>query len=72
MYGVGLMQKPFKITKRSTNLKKELQNYRWDKDKDGNEINKPVDAFNHIIDAARYLEMMLKLKPKLKTIKMRF
>jgi phage terminase large subunit len=66
MYGIGLMQeKPFLITKRSTNLKKELENYTWAKDKDGNEMNKPIDAWNHLCDAARYLEMMLKIdKPK--------
>lgn len=66
MYGIGLMQeKPFLITKRSTSLKKELQNYVWDKDKDGNTINRPISAFDHCIDAARYLEMMLRLnKPK--------
>lgn len=66
MYGIGLMQeKPFLITKRSTNFKKELQNYVWAKDKDGNEINKPIDSWNHCIDGSRYLEMMLKIdKPK--------
>lgn len=66
MYGIGLMQeKPFLITKRSTNLKKELENYTWAKDKDGNEMNKPIDAYNHCVDGARYLEMMLKIdKPK--------
>ena len=65
MYGVGLMQEqPFQITKRSTNFRKELQNYCWAKDKDGNEINKPIDAWNHIIDAARYLEMELKLNKR--------
>lgn len=66
MYGIGLMQeKPFLITKRSTNFKKELENYVWAKDKDGNEINKPIDSWNHCIDGSRYLEMMLKIdKPK--------
>ena len=66
MFGIGLMQeKQFQITKRSTNLKKEFENYVWAKDKDGNEINKPIDAWNHGIDAVRYLEMMLKIgKPK--------
>ena len=65
MYGVGLMQEqPFQITKRSTNLRKELQNYCWAKDRDGMEINKPIDAWNHAIDAARYLEMELKLNKK--------
>jgi phage terminase large subunit len=73
MYGVGLMQEqPFKITSRSLNFKKELNNYCWAKDKDGSEINKPIDAFNHAIDAARYLEMMVKLKPVYKPIKMRY
>jgi len=73
MYGVGLMQEqPFKITSRSLNFKKELNNYCWAKDKDGSEINKPIDAFNHAIDAARYLEMMVKLKPVYKPIKARF
>lgn len=73
MYGVGLMQEqPFNITSRSVNLKKELRNYCWAKDKDGNEVNKPIDAWNHGIDAARYLEMMVKMKPVYKPIKMRF
>jgi phage terminase large subunit len=61
-YGIGLMQeRPFFITKRSTNAAKELNAYCWDTDKDGNTMNKPIDAHNHFIDAARYIEMMLKL-----------
>ena len=32
----------------------ELQNYSWQKDKSGEYINKPIDAFNHYIDALRY------------------
>ena len=33
----------------------ELQNYAWTKDrKTGEYINKPIDAFNHYIDALRY------------------
>jgi phage terminase large subunit len=42
------------VTKRSFNLLKEFRNYVWDKDKDGNYINQPVDAWNHGIDACRY------------------
>jgi phage terminase large subunit len=41
-------------TPRSSNLIKELQNYKWVEDKNGNLLNKPIDAFNHGIDAARY------------------
>ena len=33
----------------------ELQNYAWEKDKQTNEyINKPIDKFNHYLDALRY------------------
>ena len=42
------------VTKTSANLIKELQNYKWTEDKNGNLLNKPVDAFNHAIDATRY------------------
>ena len=43
------------VTKRSVNLIRELRNYTWECDKDGNPTNKPVDKFNHAIDAARYI-----------------
>jgi len=42
------------ITPRSKNLEKELQNYKWVEDKNGNLLNKPISAFNHAIDALRY------------------
>ena len=42
------------VTERSYNLLKEFRNYVWDKDKDGNYINQPIDAWNHGIDAVRY------------------
>ena len=32
----------------------ELENYAWTKNKDGEYINKPIDSFNHFIDALRY------------------
>lgn len=43
-----------KVTKSSVNLIKELRNYTWDKDKDGNSVNYPIDTFNHLLDALRY------------------
>lgn len=53
--GINKMQEyNIKITKHSYNLINEFRNYVWDKDKDGNYINVPVDAYNHGIDAARY------------------
>ena len=41
-------------TARSNNLIKELQNYKWMEDKNGNLLNKPIDVMNHALDAARY------------------
>ncbi len=32
----------------------EISNYRWDEDKFGNKLNRPVDDFNHLMDAMRY------------------
>ena len=45
-------------TKDSTNLINELYSYEWQTDKEGNTIDKPIDAFNHLIDALRYAVMM--------------
>lgn len=43
------------VTKGSINVIKEFRNYTWSKDKEERYLNKPVDAFNHAIDAARYV-----------------
>ena len=43
-----------KVVKSSTNLMNELYNYTWEKDKNDQLLNKPIDAFCHLIDAARY------------------
>lgn len=42
------------VTERSVNLQEELRNYTWDKDKNGNYINQPIDKWNHANDAVRY------------------
>ena len=44
----------FFVTERSYDLITELRKYVWDKDKDGNYINEPVDEYNHLMDAIRY------------------
>ena len=49
-----LKSKPIYVTKRSTNLIKELRAYSWALDKNGNPTNKPIDDNNHAIDALRY------------------
>jgi phage terminase large subunit len=46
------------ITNDSTNLRKELMNYKWKVDRLTNSpTNTPVDFFNHGIDALRYVAM---------------
>ena len=58
-FGISIMQgESYMVTKHSTNLIKELRYYCWDKDRNGLKINKPIDNFNHAIDAIRYHEMM--------------
>lgn len=49
-----LLQYRINVTKRSTNVVKELRNYRWKTDKNGKSLNVPIDYFNHSIDALRY------------------
>ncbi len=46
------------ITSRSKNTINEFQKYIWAKDKRGDTLNKPIDKFNHALDAIRYHEMM--------------
>lgn len=56
MAGITKMQEyHLKITKRSSHIKKEIDNYVYDQDKDGRYLNEPVDEFNHAIDASRYV-----------------
>lgn len=46
------------VTRRSVNLRKELANYKWKVDRlTGKATNEPVDAFNHCIDALRYVAL---------------
>lgn len=52
-----LQSKPLRVTSDSLNLLKELRNYKWKEDKNGKQLNEPVDAFNHGIDALRYIAM---------------
>ena len=57
-YGIDVMQREnYLVTSQSTNLIKELRSYCWDTDKTGKRLNKPIDNFNHAIDAVRYHEM---------------
>jgi phage terminase large subunit len=65
-----MKQQPIVINAGSINLIKEFRNYKNQPDPDhhGKFLNKPIDAFNHAIDAARYGCMM---KLHRRTMKMR-
>lgn len=58
--GIALInQQKVYVTKRSTNIIRELRNYTWMRDKEGNTINRPIDKYNHSIDALRYITTMI-------------
>jgi len=63
-FGIQTMQKQnYLVTESSTNLINELRKYAWAKDRKRDEqLNKPIDDFNHAIDAVRYHEMETTLK----------
>ena len=53
--GIAFIQN-FKIIihPKCENFITEINNYIWDEDKFGQKINKPIDEFNHLMDAMRY------------------
>ena len=55
MAGIDILKRhKLVVTSDSPNVIKELQNYKWQEDKNGNLLNRPVDKYNHAIDAIRY------------------
>ena len=59
LHGIDLIKRNnFYIHESSTNLEQELLSYVWKTDKNGNNLDEPVDDNNHLIDPLRYvLEM---------------
>jgi phage terminase large subunit len=58
MNGIDILKRHrIHVTKQSTNIMSELNKYKWITDKNGNKLNKPIDAFNHALDAARYVAL---------------
>ncbi|MBW8281723.1 PBSX family phage terminase large subunit [Bacillus amyloliquefaciens] len=53
------------IHPKCSNAAIEFSNYVWDKNKDGKLINKPVDEYNHFIDALRYSMEPIKKRVRL-------
>lgn len=64
LFGIQLLQDyPIKIYSQSKDLIEEFSSYTWAKDRSGSPTNKPIDDFNHGIDAGRYA-IMDKMKKK--------
>ena len=61
LHGIDLIKRSnFFIHENSLNLDNELMNYVWKTDKNGNNLDEPVDNDNHLIDPLRYvLEMKM-------------
>lgn len=56
--GIDILKRyKLNITQGSHNVLKEIRSYKWAEDKDGNQINKPVDFLNHSIDGIRYVAL---------------
>jgi phage terminase large subunit len=62
--GIDLLKR-FKIHihKDSHNCIQEFRNYKWQEDRTGKTINKPIDKHNHTIDAVRYATYSVLSKP---------
>ena len=63
----GIMQMksyPINIHYHSQNLKREIQSYKWKKDKNDNIIEEPVKANDDALDASRYAVFTHLSKPK--------
>jgi phage terminase large subunit len=59
LHGIDMIKRSnFFVHGMSKNLQEELQSYIWKTDKNGNNLDEPVDSDNHLIDGIRYvLEM---------------
>jgi phage terminase large subunit len=56
---------PLFITRRSTNLIKEIKSYKWKIDKDGKVLDEPVKFNDDGLDALRYAIFTRMFTPKL-------
>ncbi len=57
--GIDILKRfEINVTRESTNVIKEFRKYKWAVDKNSNSVGKPIDMFNHSIDAIRYGAIM--------------
>jgi len=67
--GIERMQRMnIHITKGSANIIKEIQQYKWKEDKNGNSLEEPVKFLDHALDACRYAVATHLFRHKMKKI----
>ena len=70
---IGEMQRrKIYVVGESPDVAREYQHYCYELDKSGNPTNQPVDAYNHGIDAARYVVIMRGMKKKVVSVKIQY
>lgn len=63
LHGIDLIKRhEFLVHASSQNLINELNSYMWKIDKNGNNLDEPMDSSNHLIDSIRYV-LEMKQKP---------
>ena len=56
--GIDILKRyKLNVTKESTNLIQEFRRYKWTTNKDGVKLNKPIEQWNHLMDAVRYVAL---------------
>ena len=60
--GIDILKR-YELFYEGENLEEEFYNYKWTKDRAGNLMNKPIDKYNHAMDAMRYACYMTLARP---------
>jgi phage terminase large subunit len=61
-----LLQYKIYVHPKCSNTQVEFLNYVWDKNKEGQQLNKPVDEYNHLLDALRYSMEPLQIEKRIR------
>lgn len=56
--GIDILHRyKWNVTRRSVGIIDNLKKYKWLVNRDGEQLNKPIDKFNHGVDAVRYVAL---------------
>ena len=59
VHGIQILKRyNLHVTENSLNVRSELRKYKWMVDRTGRSLNKPVNKFNHAMDAIRYVALI--------------